>query len=504
MHGWRALVVVGGLAAVVGSGCAEAPACDATLKVDGLVGGTQGCDEYLAPPMVGVYGVVHVAFAEDRMHLHNDWLLRDDADTPADAYNLFEFLDLGGTTRVEVRVFRDGAIETRVNGDLVDQGDLGAATFAPSARKATPHMQYEFSVQLPPGPNGKVLGWFFAEKDPGPGPITDPDDALVAEPTAMFIDPVNGSVESKEGPILIRAERSDDAIVVHGRNLGEGGKVLRNSNGAVTLLEWDAESIRLLAPGALAGERLRIRREDGLESNAITLQPGDVPPFDGKDCSDIKAGVPCEDGKACTSGDVCDGKGACIGKLDCASTGPCSIGACASDGSCEQVAAPAATPCGATTPCTAMLCDGTGLCAEQPRPNGTPCDDGKTCTTADTCNAGLCAGVQACPSENPCIFGSCDTSGGCAFANADEGQSCGDGDLCTSADHCSGGTCVGGPAVVCTPSGPCMAASCGAKTGCVETPLAAGSPCNDGDACTASDFCDGQGACKGDPVTNCD
>lgn len=136
----------------------------------------------------------------------------------------------------------------------------------------------------------------------------------------------------------------------------------------------------------------------------------------------------------------------------------------------------------------------------------TGCDDGNLCTT-DTCSAGQCVHtpiVLNCTASDQChVAGVCDPgTGQCSNPDAADGISCNDGNHCTSGDTCQTGQCVGGAAVVCTPSGPCVTSTCDPAIGCVEAPKASGVACDDATLCNGHETCDGSGHCvAGTPVS---
>jgi cysteine-rich repeat protein len=82
-------------------------------------------------------------------------------------------------------------------------------------------------------------------------------------------------------------------------------------------------------------------------------------------------------------------------------------------------------------------------------------DTGSPCSNPSDCPAQACS-VATCP------------AGSCSYASEADGTACDDGDPCTLDDVCHGGTCAG-LSVTCTPSGPCLLATCDTISGqCVE------------------------------------
>lgn len=128
------------------------------------------------------------------------------------------------------------------------------------------------------------------------------------------------------------------------------------------------------------------------------------------------------------------------------------------------------------------------------------CNDENACTINDRCLNGQCVGeMVVCPSDNPCIQGSCDPTSGCIYTFKN-GILCDDKNACTNEDTCSNGVCVGVP-VNCDDNNECTKDLCDAKDGCINIPLN-GIPCDDMSLCTKDDLCM-NGKCVGTPI-KCD
>lgn len=520
-HGWHRLLGLGMVAIVASAGCSEpAVACDDRLLVDGLHGGDGvRCDEYPSAGVKGVFSVVHVGRDGDRLFVHNDWHLRDDAPMPDDYYNVFVLNDLEGELRVELRVWADSRAALWVEGIPAPATAVqGASTFAPSRSKAKPHAQFEFAVSLPgicavvARPPTCLAGKTLAmkERDPAPGPAASPEDALVDEPTTLLINIDDGQVEGDpDRPMLASAARDGATDVrLDGVALGPiGGFVKRANLRPATIVSWSQAGVVWSGPFIEEGETIRVQRADGQFSNAIKLLPGEAPPIDLTSCAYRLQGSLCDDGRVCTVADVCVGQGAtatCQGSISCPDGSPCTIPACSATGACTTTPKPLNTPCpGGTPPCAIGLCDGAGACKPQNAGKGVACDDGLACTSGDACNGGgICVGKDACPQGQPCEVQTCSTVGCVATPVVGSNVPCDPGTACIVDATCSLGFCQGTP-LSCEPKSPCHAASCDATAGCVQAPLPDGSPCDDGNACTSDDACDGEGACKGALKPSC-
>jgi hypothetical protein len=155
-------------------------------------------------------------------------------------------------------------------------------------------------------------------------------------------------------------------------------------------------------------------------------------------------------------------------------------------------------------PCTTADKFVRGMCRGEAR----RCDDGRRCTddfcdrSTGRCRAGL--RIDSCFIDGQCWSedeanpnNACQvckpTSGGTSWT---ERTTCDDGDACTIDDRCVAGTCTG-RAYVCPSVGPCRAARCDGKGGCIEEPMP--------DRCTIDGTCYAIGAPHpDDPCLQCD
>lgn len=141
----------------------------------------------------------------------------------------------------------------------------------------------------------------------------------------------------------------------------------------------------------------------------------------------VGAGAACDDGDPCTAADKCDGAGGCSGF---------------------------AILCGTLEPCKVAACIGGG-CSVSDVADGVGCDDGNPCTVGDVCSAGICGGgpLDCASLAGPCRTGVCDGAGGCAFTDANEGDSCDDDPTDCQVGTCSGGSCEVVAATECSTCG---------------------------------------------------
>lgn len=108
-----------------------------------------------------------------------------------------------------------------------------------------------------------------------------------------------------------------------------------------------------------------------------------------------------------------------------------------------------------------------------------------------------CRTSSQCDDFNACTTDMCTIATGTCTNAPTSGGSCNDGNACTTIDRCEMGVCVGQDPLSCTPSGPCVTASCDPAFGCVEQHAEAGVACDDLHACSPSSTCDGAGVCSG-------
>jgi cysteine-rich repeat protein len=187
----------------------------------------------------------------------------------------------------------------------------------------------------------------------------------------------------------------------------------------------------------------------------------------------LNVGEDCDDGNrvngdCCSSSCTIEGDGSACSELYGCGTGSCTNGGCvvatptSSGASCQP----------GTNPCLVGTCDGAGSCAFG---SGSACeDDGEVCTD-DVCGSGVCQHLDntgPCEDDgNVCTNDICDGAGTCAhFANSDP-----------CALDCSAGACSAGTCIAAAPN------------------AAAGVSCDlDDDVCTI-DKCDGAGTCVATP-----
>ena len=448
-------------------------------------------------PMAGKFSFFYVRLEGNRLHVLNDWFLRDIAATLPQQYNLFQFSTGGGKQNWQVKVFGDNHCEVAKDGQPY-AAIKGASGFHASPNVPKQHAIYEFLLgndkdTVLPGP---VV---FKNKDPNNtgggggacGTGMGDDDWLVEEPTVFSADlQPDGTLASTPlpGPVLISFEATMGftglAVKVLAAQLGqtEGSIVVTGpSANEVKVLDW-TDTALVLSPPTLPGKyTLQAKTAKGVFSNKLqaTLPAGKLPasvpppppppppPEPGK-CIE---GQPCDDGNPCTKGDTCYANNVCSGKV---------VSTCSDD-----------------NPCTKDGCDPATGCTFAALPDGKICDDGNVCSTADVCSNGQCKGVEAPGTPmGVCQKWGCDPATGKVGQVKLTGTLCDDGQPCTKADICVGGTCQGGVAS-CDDGNSCTTDSCNAATGaCVATPLPDAQGCNDSNPCTAQDLCGG-GFCTG-------
>lgn len=173
------------------------------------------------------------------------------------------------------------------------------------------------------------------------------------------------------------------------------------------------------APGASARPEAAASSSPSSGRQLHRLDPSAAPRWAARPAGtpvDCDAPNPCTVGSTCSKG-VC-GEGS---PKDCTSqSGPCAVGLRnESSGACEAVA--------------------------DPSQDREACDDGQPCTVGATCDAGAChgGGPKACSStDDECVVGVCNPTGGASDAAADgsqDGEPCDDGQPCTVDTACSDG-----------------------------------------------------------------
>ena len=256
-------------------------------------------------------------------------------------------------------------------------------------------------------------------------------------------------------------------------------------------------------------------------------------------CSGAAAGT-CDDADGfvdCTcnpgySGDYCetcdvgyhvDASGACVADESCITDDPCVNGTCDDVGgviSCECDDGYAGDDCdvcaagwhddgGGTcvldATCMPSSCSGTdaGLCDDSTGVVFCNCNPGYTGAYCDSCDAGYhldaagaCVVDESCITDDPCVNGSCDDTGGVISCECDDGYTGDDCDVCAPGWHDDGGgTCVLDETCLPSSCSGAAAGSCDDATGVVEC------SCNPGyggdycDSCDAGYHLDAAGAC---------
>jgi hypothetical protein len=229
----------------------------------------------------------------------------------------------------------------------------------------------------------------------------------------------------------------------------------------------------------------------------------DVPPDDGKQCTDeaCQNGTPQHPSSAfdqtCNqNGIVCDGNGACV---QCNSAGECvnQGGICAhatcSSHACGLMDTTAGTPAPVsaqtTGDCQLLLCNGMGQTSTQADNNDLPVD-GDACTL-DVCTAGVPSNPDAMNGTLCGIDGFCDGNDNCSAKKSL-------GDPCSLDAQCDSGHCPLADGVCCdgTCNGTCQACT-SAKSGGTNgmcTSIPAGQD-PDSECMTLGQSCNGSGAC---------
>ncbi|MCC6624430.1 MAG: hypothetical protein IT385_24480 [Deltaproteobacteria bacterium] len=238
-------------------------------------------------------------------------------------------------------------------------------------------------------------------------------------------------------------------------------------------------------------------------SASETSTPDDTqaPPDGDAGCA---LGQACDDGDPCTIDDACDAQGACAGAPKCDDGLACTTDSCA-EGTCTNallstfclggadqdvcVATGGKDPANTCRSCAL----GTAAAEWVTLGDGAFCTDGTVCTTGDKCQAGVCVGGTAlqCPTTTPCVARSCDAQLGCVDANTT--AACDDKDPCTVGDTCGGGACQAGTAALdCDDDNPCTVDSCQEGVGCFHDAFA---KCDDDKPCTADSCNVANGEC---------
>jgi hypothetical protein len=456
---------------LLGDGFGAWNAPEQCVRVDGsyTVDDENGCDEWEGvTPLLGTYARFYLRVTPSwtgpvgslRLHLLNDWHLREDVDICGGMYNLFQFRTGSGLQHWEVKVFGDGTATVMLNGaplasNLVESG----YSFGPSPTNPRNHTQFEFAIEGVA--TGEVV---MTGHDPamatlvgGVGPASvqtvqaeecaDPEAANVAEPR-VFVGSLSSSgvaMTASEGTFgvalypakLTKATNNEVRLVGRQLEKVEGVHLKVGTTKEPTKFEiLDSENlsfaVEVTNPIGVGEVSILV---DGAEQEVgtVTWVVQSPPP-----------GTPCDDGKSCTSGDAWTKSGSCEGTLDCPSHGPCQPALCGTDGGCDYGIVPPAQQ--------------------------KSCDDGNACTEEDVCGAGgVCGGVPinattSCDDGNVCTEDGCAAASGCIHTPVEAKKPCTDGNACTINTVCSGtGLCGGGSSVKCIPSGPnasCLVGSC--------------------------------------------
>jgi|GEM_PF-1924506 len=223
-------------------------------------------------------------------------------------------------------------------------------------------------------------------------------------------------------------------------------------------------------------------------------------------CAHDKDHFACDDNNPCTD-EICDlAKGCTVTGTGCDDSDPCTNDGCDLALGCTHTAA----VCDDSNPCTQDACDkGSGGCQHNLAGNGSTCDDGNKCTVGSTCTGGTCQAGAAknCPSSGPCMAASCDAkTGACSEKPIADGGKCDDGSVCTTGDACKTGKCATTGNKTCKDEDPCTVDSCDPVDGCVFKAGNVGKPCTDFDKCTSNDKCTMQSdksVCKGVLTVKC-
>jgi len=429
------------------------------------------CAEWDKPALKGVYAELYLDYVGKTVFLLNDWHLRKDGPIGPDFYNRFQLATSNGKVQWVIKVYGDNRMEVTRNDvpwDPAGRGK-GASGFGPSPLHGEPHTMYEFRLSpVSPGP------FWLTEKDPGGGPLTDPDDSLVQEPTAFVgnFSPTGGvTVSAGDGPVLVAASPQKSPpgtpLELHGLSLGDKVGVVTFDSTAAAVVSWADARIQVILPNIGGPVQVTVNTADGKQSNSILYDPTCAPDCGGKSCGDDGCGTSCGDckkdfscaGGACVCAPKCQGKqcgddgcgaacGTCTPPDECNVYGQCICPVDCSGKDCGP------NGCGGTCgTCTGgKICKG-DLCVTKPVDCDPDCADKKcgddgcggscgSCGGADTCVKGACKCVPNCKGKtcgSDGCGGSCGTCKGgvcwaalCCVADC-QGKACGD-------DSC-GGSC---------------------------------------------------------------
>lgn len=309
-----------------------APGCPGHV-VDGAFSslGDPDCGEWDVAPMRGRFGDLYVDVdSSSRLHVLNDWHLRDDAPAEAEMFNLFCLAtDLGV---FEIRVFGDQHVEAWLDGERVDERVEGASGFGPSPLTPMPHSIFEFQLaELPT--TMRVL-----ECDPAGGTIQDPapppgvrlasgsscfPGSTAEVPHNLVVEPTIFDFELGPAGVLSAAATSWPAILgtdlreveaggtltIYGANL-VGGSAVFIGDSPATVTARTESSVSVTVPDVVGEVEIRIQA-GGTESNVlhVTALAPDCEPVCGA-CGSDGCGGSCGE---CAGGYFCDeGTQACV------------------------------------------------------------------------------------------------------------------------------------------------------------------------------------------------
>ncbi len=247
--------------------------------------------------------------------------------------------------------------------------------------------------------------------------------------------------------------------------------------------------------------------------------PTDVPPADTGSTDAVE--IPCDENDDCDGvfpdlsecrKAVCDPVARKCVTEDLVNQTPCGLyNLCILNGKClDGVCVGGAPDCIDDNPCTTDSCDPTTGCVHTLMDEGAECDDGLPCTINDRCLYGqeegdvYCEGETNCPTDDPCMLGSCDPdSRECEFEFRGENTPCDDGDGCTVNDRCvwEEKGCIGEPRA-CPTGNPCTVSvcvdgECGAPVSVADGTTCATDVCKTGMTCLT-------GICQGGTLISCD
>ncbi|MBI5610886.1 MAG: hypothetical protein HY902_18550 [Deltaproteobacteria bacterium] len=453
-------------------------------------------------PMPGKFSYLYLRLEGERLHVLNDWLLRDDKPVTPAMYNLFQFSTGDGAQAWDLRVYGDNHVEVKLNGQPAPIAE-GASGFHPSPNQAKPHTIFEFALgdhQNPVQPGA----CYFMNHDPG-NASDDPAGSLVQEPTvfgAYLADDGTTEASPVPGPALISfasgvVEPGSDVTVL-AAGLGVAAGQVHVQYKAAKLLAWSESGLTFRAPTVAGEYGIEAVTAAGATSNTLELLVKE--PASG-DCASQGPGRPCDDGDPCTIGAKCNDQGQCVAtNLSCDDDNACTTLDLCAKGVCKGMGVLA---CSDDKPCMDAGCVPAQGCVLTVT-SGAACQDGNACTAGDACTAsGSCAGKPgpSCEDGNACTSDTCDPKLGCVHTPLATGTPCSDDDACSQGDSCNSGSCKGIAKVL--PAAPlCHKAVCDPKTGALSTLALSGTPCADNQLCTDPDLCV-EGVCFGTPVT-CD